>query len=426
MGFFSRKAVSEQREIRVTDSAVETYVKNKLVAVSYQGDGIFEQRVVGLNYHDDECAAVLRAVDDINSGREEMSADLIREPSNPHDRNAIRVDILGNTVGYIPRDAAASMAQRLDARGRNIEIQCPALVTWSPVDREIRAILLDIAYDAQAKARQEERDRRAANAQEVASSALDSGAIVELWGTGSSPRGEILGESVYAGHIRSVIRERTGEASLGDRGIETDAIALIIDSGEETLAFIDGSPVGYLPDETLAPLEAAIRSITTNGCVPSIRARLWASDAIASVSLDVGDPDLMVPINALPDSGLVELPTGRSIQVTGEDGHMDVLIPLLGEALQVSAWTTLTAIMTGSGKSEKRIVEVQINGDPVGQLTAGMSAELLPAIDHLQERRLGAAVRATVKGNQVKVDVSIRAAKSGDISRSWFDSLPAE
>ena len=424
MGLFSRKPASDQREIRVTDSAVETYIKNKLVTISYQGDGIFEQRVVGLNYHDDECAAVLRVVDDINSGREEMSADLIREPTNPYDRNAIRVDILGNTVGYIPADVAASMAQRLDARGRNIEIRCPALITWSPVDREIRTILLDVAYDPQAKTRQEERDRRAATAQETASSALDSGTIVEIWGAGSNPRGEILGESSYASHICSVICERTGETSFGDSGLETDAIALIIDSGDEALAFIDGSPVGYLPAETLAPLAAAIKSIATSGCVPAIRARLWASEAIASVSLDLGDPDLMVPINALADAGVVELPTGRSIQVTGEETHMDVLVPLLGGASQVSAWATLVAATTGSGKSEKRVVEVQINGNAVGQLTAGMSAELLPTLDHLLLRQFGAAVRATVKGNRVKVDVSICASKSGDIPESWFDSLP--
>lgn len=47
--------------------------------------------------------------------RTRLTAMLCREPGNPHDPNAIRVDIQGRTVGYIDRSQAAQWAPRMDA-----------------------------------------------------------------------------------------------------------------------------------------------------------------------------------------------------------------------------------------------------------------------------------------------------------------------
>ena len=44
----------------------------------------------------------------------EVTGLLVREPENPHDANAIRVEIDGGTVGYIPRDDAEDFAEMLD------------------------------------------------------------------------------------------------------------------------------------------------------------------------------------------------------------------------------------------------------------------------------------------------------------------------
>lgn len=40
---------------------------------------------------------------------------LVREPANPHDRNAVRVDWRGATLGYVPRSENAQVARQLDA-----------------------------------------------------------------------------------------------------------------------------------------------------------------------------------------------------------------------------------------------------------------------------------------------------------------------
>lgn len=47
----------------------------------------------------------------------EREATLIREPRNAHDGNAIRVDIGGRTVGYVPRADARAIAPIMDKKG---------------------------------------------------------------------------------------------------------------------------------------------------------------------------------------------------------------------------------------------------------------------------------------------------------------------
>lgn len=51
-----------------------------------------------------------------DSMHEEVLAELVPEPENPHDKNAIRVTVMGKTVGYLSRECAA--CYRKNGRGR--------------------------------------------------------------------------------------------------------------------------------------------------------------------------------------------------------------------------------------------------------------------------------------------------------------------
>ena len=42
------------------------------------------------------------------------SFELVREPDNPHDLNAIRVEIVGFYLGYIPKEKAKELAPLMD------------------------------------------------------------------------------------------------------------------------------------------------------------------------------------------------------------------------------------------------------------------------------------------------------------------------
>lgn len=47
---------------------------------------------------------------------------LVREPDNPHDQNAIRVEIGGKYLGYVPRDIAQNLAPEMDKGKRFIAL----------------------------------------------------------------------------------------------------------------------------------------------------------------------------------------------------------------------------------------------------------------------------------------------------------------
>lgn len=62
--------------------------------------------LAGYNYH--QAAAVFAAM------RPGDALALVREPDNPHDARAIRVDWKGHTLGYVPRAQNAALAAALD------------------------------------------------------------------------------------------------------------------------------------------------------------------------------------------------------------------------------------------------------------------------------------------------------------------------
>ena len=43
---------------------------------------------------------------------------LVREPANPHDTNAIRIEWQGATLGYLPRRDNADLARQIDLGAR--------------------------------------------------------------------------------------------------------------------------------------------------------------------------------------------------------------------------------------------------------------------------------------------------------------------
>ena len=52
--------------------------------------------------------------------------ELVREPDNPYDRNAVRVDWRGRKLGYVPRAENAALAWAMD-RGENLHARVSRL-----------------------------------------------------------------------------------------------------------------------------------------------------------------------------------------------------------------------------------------------------------------------------------------------------------
>jgi hypothetical protein len=83
------------------------------------GDGLAEIKVVGESYRQDTLAAI--------SGPREpegksfrVGATLRCEPENPHDGNAVRVEVMGQLVGYVERSRAAVLGPAMRNRCRGV------------------------------------------------------------------------------------------------------------------------------------------------------------------------------------------------------------------------------------------------------------------------------------------------------------------
>jgi hypothetical protein len=65
---------------------------------------------------------------------------LVREPGNPHDSNAVRVEWRGHKLGYVPRRENQAVARHMD-RGGNVEARVSKLTQhhnpWQRIEFEV-------------------------------------------------------------------------------------------------------------------------------------------------------------------------------------------------------------------------------------------------------------------------------------------------
>jgi hypothetical protein len=115
------------------------------------GPGTFSVEVVGESRY-------LRAFELIcgprNADGEDciVQATLVHEDDNPYDHNAVRVEIQGRSVGYLPRDTARSYRERLSQAGHaGITAECAANIRggWDrgEGDRGYYGVWLDLPVE---------------------------------------------------------------------------------------------------------------------------------------------------------------------------------------------------------------------------------------------------------------------------------------
>lgn len=110
-----------------------------------------ERSVVGEARHQDYLEELACGRDDRGCVVQHVMAELVREPDNPYDSDAVRVDVGGRQVGYIPRDEAADYHDVIAALWeRGLLATCRAKLTggWDrPGDRGHIGVCLDIDDD---------------------------------------------------------------------------------------------------------------------------------------------------------------------------------------------------------------------------------------------------------------------------------------
>ncbi|MFD6176002.1 MULTISPECIES: HIRAN domain-containing protein [unclassified Isoptericola] len=246
----------------------------------------------------------------------------------------------------------------------------------------------------------------------------------ELWGS-RRPDFEVVGEAYRRDAFRKIYKKRSlapgqefyGEAVLiPERGNVHDANAVRVD--------VDDVAVGYLPREDAARYRPILDDLFERGRVAVTPVRVWATNADgtwrARVTIALGDPGEIVPVNEPPGGDVVEIPpNSRTVQVTGEEQHADVLAPYArGE--RTSVWVSLHGIDKPGSRSGQRVVEVRIDGQRCGALSPVTSSDLLPVIDRLEASGKLAVAHASVRGNSLKADVCFDVMKAGDLTEDWI------
>lgn len=89
--------------------------------------------VEGESYRREQIARVFRGLGRPEGGVTMQTAVLVPEPKNPYDANAVKVMVLGEHVGYVPKDAAPAVGRACRSVPRGREAGAPARV-WARVD----------------------------------------------------------------------------------------------------------------------------------------------------------------------------------------------------------------------------------------------------------------------------------------------------
>jgi hypothetical protein len=252
----------------------------------------------------------------------------------------------------------------------------------------------------------------------------------DLWGQRGYPHADIVGESHYTAAIRAVL----GDDFKAD-GAEVLAVAELAPEpanrfDRNAVAVLIGKQlVGYLPREEAARYSPVLLDLVTQGWSPQVAARVWGAawdgDFRGSVRLDLAEPHLLTPANRAPSGEHRLLPPGHAIQVSGEENHLDALLPFLRPEGECWAHATLHEVVEQTARVTRTVVEVRLDGDRVGKLSPKMSGDLLPAIQHLAAEGHATVARALIKGNRLKAEVTLYALRAHELPHSWLGSPAA-
>lgn len=260
----------------------------------------------------------------------------------------------------------------------------------------------------------------------------------ELWSRTSYPGYEVVGESHYEQSFRQLFPGRVGP---GGREFEGRATLFPeptnrFDRGAVAVV-VNGVRVGYLPREDSGVYQAVFLHLQHQGLVgvAPCTVRVYEREEwqgtdrrgrdivknilVGSVRLVLDEPWMCIPVTSPPRAPHVLLPHGTAVQVRKDEDHLNELLPHLRSQGESWVHATLHSVVGGTAKSPKTLIEVHIDGQVVGELTPAMSSEYRPIVEQLEASGRQTAVRAVVKGNQLKADVVLYAAKSSQLDARW-------
>ncbi|WP_155896910.1 HIRAN domain-containing protein [Curtobacterium sp. UNCCL17] len=250
------------------------------------------------------------------------------------------------------------------------------------------------------------------------------------------PNFEVAGESNYEATIRALLgrlakdqdREVLTEASLvpePDNPYDLNAVSVRI----------NGGVVGYLTRDDARAFAPVLHRLAASGVTAVVRTRVWGvirdnwegtgTRFNSNVRVALPEPHLILPLNDAPSEPYSVLPWGAGLQVTGEDKHFDVLAPFAGRSDRSLLIVTLHRRSEEKARGGQReFVEVRVEGQRVGELSAQSSKHYFALVDHHREKGITVAAWAHVKGSALAAEVVLQAAKASEVDNAYLNGAP--
>lgn len=195
---------------------------------------------------------------------------------------------------------------------------------------------------------------------------------------------------------------------------------------------ISGFNVGYLPARVAPAYFPAICSLVSSGIVPTIRTRIWAvtrwsqrrnqDELKSAIRLALPNANELLPLNSAPSEPHYVIPRGRAVQVTGEEEHYDVIKPYIRPDNPSNVVVTLRPVEVPRGQTTATVLEVQLDGQRIGQLSPLISSSVMPCVTEADSLGRVAAAWGIVTGSRLAAEVTLRIAKAEAIPDTWPSS----
>lgn len=260
-----------------------------------------------------------------------------------------------------------------------------------------------------------------------------------LWSQGRWPTREVVGEAYRSEGIRTLFpaRRLTGGADL-----ETTARLvpepLNPHDPHAVAVVVEGVLVGYLARDEAVKYQRLLIDLNRSGLDAVVPCSIHGWEYEETDYDRRGRPKVTVtfeaqvrvvldewfrckPVNPAPPNHVL-LPVGAALQVQKEENHQDVLRRYLNANGECWAYATLHVVETGTAKNAREAVELRIDGARVGQLTPASSTHFIPTSRALDAVGKTAAAQVIVKGNSIKVEVVLYAARAHDLDDAWVRS----
>ncbi|MFC7375441.1 TM2 domain-containing protein [Brachybacterium sp. GCM10030268] len=200
-------------------------------------------------------------------------------------------------------------------------------------------------------------------------------------------------------------------------------------SGTAVAVWIDGLHAGFLPAELSSRYSTALREMAEkSGTYLEVPARVAAWYQTRNrrwdvqTSIGLPEPEDLRPHNAMPVGDCEIVPTGRVIQVTKENEHMDVLGPLTTPGHAVPLAATLRPAWSGA-RGTVRTVEVMIDGEAVGEFSSQTGSQTVDLVELILDAGRIPVVRATLEGNNLGAELKVRMQRTAEFDHSRVEQL---